>query len=124
MPASFDVVFSEGVLHHTPSTERALKALVPLLRPGGELMIYVYRRKAPIREFTDDYVRERLADLDPAEAWEALRPLTQLGQALAELDDGDRGAGGRAAARDQGRPLRRAAARLLERREALLERRA
>ena len=33
-PESFDVVFSEGVLHHTPSTERALKALVPLLRAG------------------------------------------------------------------------------------------
>jgi SAM-dependent methyltransferase len=85
-PESFDVVFSEGVLHHTPSTERALKALVPLLRPGGELMIYVYARKAPIREFTDDFVRERLADLTPAEAWEALRPLTRLGQALAELE--------------------------------------
>ena len=85
-PESFDVVFSEGVLHHTPSTERALKALVPLLRPGGELMVYVYARKAPIREFTDDYVRDRLADLSPAEAWEALRPLTKLGQALAELE--------------------------------------
>jgi arsenite methyltransferase len=85
-PATFDVVFSEGVLHHTPSTERAFKALVPLLRKGGELMIYVYRRKAPIREFTDDYVRERLADLPPDETWAALRPLTRLGQALAELD--------------------------------------
>ena len=85
-PESFDVVFSEGVLHHTPSTERALKSLVPLLRPGGELMVYVYARKAPIREFTDDYVRERLAELSPAEAWEQLRPLTRLGQALAELE--------------------------------------
>lgn len=84
-PESFDVIFSEGVLHHTPSTERALKALVPLLRPGGELMVYVYARKAPIREFTDDYVRERLAEMSPEEAWEALRPLTKLGQTLAEL---------------------------------------
>ena len=85
-PATFDAVFSEGVLHHTPSTERAFKALVPLLREGGELMIYVYRRKAPIREFTDDYVRARLAALSPDEAWDALRPLTRLGQALAELE--------------------------------------
>lgn len=83
---SFDAIISEGVLHHTPSTERALKALVPLLRSGGELMVYVYRRKAPIREFADDYVRERLAELAPSEAWEALRPLTRLGQALAELE--------------------------------------
>ena len=84
-PGSFDAVISEGVLHHTPSTERAVKALVPLLAPGGELMFYVYAKKAPIREFTDDYVRERLADMSPEDAWEALRPLTRLGQALAEL---------------------------------------
>jgi SAM-dependent methyltransferase len=84
-PESFDVIISEGVLHHTPSTERAFNALVPLLRPGGELMIYVYRRKAPIREFTDDYVRRRIAGLAPAEAWDAVRPLTRLAQALAEL---------------------------------------
>jgi arsenite methyltransferase len=85
-PASFDVVFSEGVLHHTPSTKASFDALVPLLADGGELMIYVYRRKAPIREFTDDYVRERVAGLSPEETWEALRPLTRLGQALAELE--------------------------------------
>jgi arsenite methyltransferase len=82
---SFDVVFAEGVLHHTPSTRAAFDALVPLLAPGGELMIYVYRRKSPIREFTDDLVRERIAGMSPEEAWEALRPLTRLGQALAEL---------------------------------------
>jgi arsenite methyltransferase len=85
-PESFDAIISEGVLHHTPSTERALKALVPLLAPGGELMFYVYRRKAPIREFTDDYVRGLISDLSAEEAWEALRPLTRLGQALAELE--------------------------------------
>jgi SAM-dependent methyltransferase len=85
-PESFDAIISEGVLHHTPSTGQAMKSLVPLLAPGGELMFYVYRRKAPIREFTDDYVRERLADLPPEEAWEAIRPLTRLGQALAELE--------------------------------------
>jgi len=85
-PSSFDLVFSEGVLHHTPSTEAAFKALARLLRPGGEIMIYVYRRKAPAREFVDDYVRERIAGLSPEDAWDRLRPLTRLGQALAELD--------------------------------------
>jgi arsenite methyltransferase len=85
-PKSFDAIISEGVLHHTPSTERAMKSLVPLLAPGGELMFYVYAKKAPIREFTDDYVRELLAGMTPDEAWGALRPLTRLGQALAELE--------------------------------------
>jgi arsenite methyltransferase len=85
-PESFDAIISEGVLHHTHSTRAALDALLPLLARGGEIMFYVYRRKAPIREFTDDYVRDRLAELSPDAAWEAIRPLTRLGQALAELE--------------------------------------
>lgn len=81
----FDTIMAEGVLHHTPSTERAFAALVPLLTGGGELMIYVYRRKAPVREYTDDHLRALLSDLAPEDAWEALRPLTRLARALAEL---------------------------------------
>jgi arsenite methyltransferase len=83
---SIDVMFSEGVLHHTDSTREGLFALAPLLRPGGRLLFYVYRRKGPIREFTDDYVRDRLKALPPETMWEALRSLTQLGIALGELD--------------------------------------
>ena len=82
---------SEGVLHHTPSTEGASRPLVALA-PGGELMFYVYRRKAPIREFTDDYVRDQLAELPPEEAWEALRPLTKLGAGARRARGGGRGA--------------------------------
>jgi SAM-dependent methyltransferase len=41
-PASFDAVYSIGVLHHTPSAERAFKSLVPLVRPGGTIAISVY----------------------------------------------------------------------------------
>ncbi|HSQ23249.1 MAG TPA: methyltransferase domain-containing protein [Pyrinomonadaceae bacterium] len=82
---TFDAIFSDGVLHHTPSTERALKSLVPLLTAGGEILFYVYRVKSPLREYTDDFIRDAIAGLEPAEAWEALRPLTKLGQALAEL---------------------------------------
>ena len=33
--ASFDRIYSLGVLHHTPDAEAAFHALVPLLRPGG-----------------------------------------------------------------------------------------
>jgi arsenite methyltransferase len=83
---SVDVIFSEGVLHHTDSPRDAFDALVPLLKPGGRFLFYVYRRKGPIREFTDDYIRQRLAGMDQGAAWEALMPLTKLGQALGDLD--------------------------------------
>src|SRR5207237_2814162 len=53
-PASFDFIISEGVLHHTEDTQKALEALIPLLEPGGQIGFYVYRRKAPLREFRDE----------------------------------------------------------------------
>jgi arsenite methyltransferase len=82
---SFTTVFSEGVLHHTRSTEAALASLASVLVPGGEALFYVYRRKGPIREFADDHIRDLLAPLPPEEALAALRPLTRLGGELAGL---------------------------------------
>ena len=41
-PGSFDVVYSIGVLHHTPSAEQAFRTLVPLVKPGGTIAISVY----------------------------------------------------------------------------------
>jgi SAM-dependent methyltransferase len=84
-PATFDTIFTEGVLHHTPSTQRALESVASLLAPGGEILFYVYARKAPVREWTDDYVRSLVSDLPAEEAWDQIRPLTSLARALADL---------------------------------------
>jgi ubiquinone/menaquinone biosynthesis C-methylase UbiE len=43
---SFDVVYSWGVLHHTPDTARAVAEAVRVLRPGGRLCMMVYARHA------------------------------------------------------------------------------
>ena len=83
---SVDIVFSEGVLHHTDDTRAALAAVSRYLKPGGRILFYVYRRKGPIREFTDDYVREKLQRMTPEEGWAAMLPISRLGQALGELD--------------------------------------
>ncbi len=82
---AFDTIFSEGVLHHTPSTRKAIHAMSRVLAPGGEFLFYVYRRKGPIREFSDDHIRDLVADMPGDQAWEFLKPLTKLGQALAEM---------------------------------------
>ena len=84
-PETFDAIFSEGVLHHTPSTRDALLATARLLAPGGAFHFYVYRKKAPVREFTDDHVRAAIASMTNDEAWEAMRPLTKLARDLAAL---------------------------------------
>jgi SAM-dependent methyltransferase len=84
-PGSVDVVFSEGVLHHTDSTQASLHRLASLLSPGGRFLFYVYKKKGPIREFSDDYIRGRLQGMPPDQAWKALEPLTKLGVALGRL---------------------------------------
>jgi len=40
--ASFDVVYSWGVLHHSPNTQRAIDEVWRVLRPGGSARIMVY----------------------------------------------------------------------------------
>jgi SAM-dependent methyltransferase len=41
-PATFDVIFAIGVLHHTPDPRGSFMKLVPLLKPGGTLAVWVY----------------------------------------------------------------------------------
>jgi ubiquinone/menaquinone biosynthesis C-methylase UbiE len=41
--ASFDIVYSYGVLHHTPNTPRAFREAYRVLRPGGTLLAMIYR---------------------------------------------------------------------------------
>ena len=43
--ASFDYVYSLGVLHHIDDTEAALAALAAKVRPGGRLRIYLYWKR-------------------------------------------------------------------------------
>jgi ubiquinone/menaquinone biosynthesis C-methylase UbiE len=40
--ASFDFVFSNGVLHHTESTERGIEEMFRVLKPGGRAFLYLY----------------------------------------------------------------------------------
>lgn len=44
--ASFDVVYSWGVLHHTPDTARAVAEALRVLRPGGRFCIMLYARRS------------------------------------------------------------------------------
>lgn len=44
--ASFDLVWSYGVLHHTPDTRRALDEVRRVVRPEGEARIMLYARRS------------------------------------------------------------------------------
>ena len=41
-PESFDVIYSFGVLHHTPDPRKGFDGLVKLLKPGGVICITTY----------------------------------------------------------------------------------
>ena len=41
---SFDLVYSHGVLHHTPETGRAISEIHRVLRPGGQAVVMLYHR--------------------------------------------------------------------------------
>ena len=43
-PASFDVVLCNGVLNHTSDPAAGFRALVPLVRPGGYIVVGLYNR--------------------------------------------------------------------------------
>ncbi len=54
---SFDRIFSIGVLHHTPDTRAAFDALVPLLKPGGQISIWLYPQWDWLRETSNKFWR-------------------------------------------------------------------
>jgi ubiquinone/menaquinone biosynthesis C-methylase UbiE len=43
---SFDVVYSNGVLHHTPDTEGAIREVHRVLKPGGIAKVMLYHRNS------------------------------------------------------------------------------
>jgi ubiquinone/menaquinone biosynthesis C-methylase UbiE len=40
----FDLVYSWGVIHHSPNTEQCLKEIVRVTKPGGTIKVMIYNR--------------------------------------------------------------------------------
>jgi SAM-dependent methyltransferase len=82
---TFDFIYCQEVLHHTRDPKGAFVNLTGLLEPGGEIAIYVYKVKAPAREFVDDYVRRAISGLPYADAMKAMEQITELGRVLSDV---------------------------------------
>jgi SAM-dependent methyltransferase len=66
---AFDVVYSSGVLHHTPDPRASFRAIARLARPGGVLVVGVYNAYARLphrlRRAVARWTGFRLVPLDP-----------------------------------------------------------
>lgn len=82
----FDLIYCQEVLHHTSNPVGAFRNLTKCLAKNGEIAIYVYKIKAPMREFCDDYIRDRIAKLSYKEAMLKMKQITQFGKALSNLN--------------------------------------
>lgn len=47
---AFDLVYSIGVLHHTPDPRRAFHQVARCVKPGGRLAVWLYRRNTLVQE--------------------------------------------------------------------------
>src|ERR1700730_14975334 len=80
----FDVVICNGVLHHTSDPQRGFRALVPLVRPGGYIVIGLYNtygrlmtdlRRTAFRltggaaKWIDPYLRSQVMSKGKHRAW-------------------------------------------------------
>ena len=65
LAGGFDLAYSVGVLHHTPAPRRAFESVASLVRPGGELAVWLYPHSSRPGPFLLELWHERL-----------LRPLT------------------------------------------------
>jgi 2-polyprenyl-3-methyl-5-hydroxy-6-metoxy-1,4-benzoquinol methylase len=54
---SFDIIYSVGVLHHTPDCEAAVKSLAKFLKPGGILAVWLYSGYNKWYRFSDFWRR-------------------------------------------------------------------
>lgn len=68
-PGSFDVVYSSGVLHHTPDPRASFARLARLARPGGTIVVGVYnafaRIPAALRRLAARLLGLRVVPFDP-----------------------------------------------------------
>jgi SAM-dependent methyltransferase len=68
-PGSFDLVVSNGVLHHTSDPFEAFRSIARLVKPGGYILIGLYHRYGRLitdfRRAVFRYTRDRFTFLDP-----------------------------------------------------------
>jgi SAM-dependent methyltransferase len=71
VPGSFDVVFSIGVMHHDTETRAVFDSVARMVKPGGRLAVWLYRRNQWWQEGLNSALRRRTMRMpaDRLESW-------------------------------------------------------
>ncbi len=77
-PGSFDFVFSIGVMHHDARTRAVFDPVARMVRPGGRLAVWLYRRNQWWQERINSAVRRRTVRMRP----DRLEKVCRAGAAL------------------------------------------
>ncbi len=73
--ASFDFVFSIGVMHHDSDTKSVFDAVAQMVKPGGRMAVWLYRRNMFWQEALNSSIRRVTTNLPP----ERLEPWCRFG---------------------------------------------
>jgi SAM-dependent methyltransferase len=76
---SFDLIYSIGVLHHTPDTRAAFLRLPRLLKPGGRIVIWVYTSERRVGYAASDLLRNLTTKMDDERLLKLCRGAAPLG---------------------------------------------
>ena len=84
-PATFDIVFSVGVLHHTPDAEGAFHAIQPLVKPGGFFSIFIHGQGNRVLYGVNRSLRRWTAHASSKTTWRFAQLLTAAGRVLENI---------------------------------------
>ena len=63
--ASFDFVFSIGVMHHDSNTRNVFDEVAKMVKPGGKFAVWLYRKNQWWQEFLNNRLRKRTTRMKP-----------------------------------------------------------
>jgi ubiquinone/menaquinone biosynthesis C-methylase UbiE/uncharacterized protein YbaR (Trm112 family) len=82
----FDIVFSNGVIHHTANPKKAFSNLCRYLKPGGLIGVYIFNKKPLLREMADKEIRKLTTRMSFNECLSFAQQVTALGKAFDKIE--------------------------------------
>ena len=84
---SVDIVFCPHVLQHTDNIKNSVFSLFKHLKDGGVAFLYCTKPSKPIRQLSDNFLRDSISKLPADKAFEQLSSLTKLGRSLSAIKE-------------------------------------